>query len=99
MTGYVYRGTAKNDPLLSTCGDKIGTLTGVTRHRRANERPCRRCQKANREYHTQRGRLLDVAARRHQSQGARKRALQVLAKAHPEEFRRIYLEVLREGAT
>ncbi len=96
MTDYTYRGTAKNDPLPSTCGDKIGTLTGVTRHRRANERPCRRCQKAAREYHTERGRLPEVAARRHQGQAARKRALQMLAKAHPEELRRIYLEVLQQ---
>jgi hypothetical protein len=68
-----------------------GTLSGAKRHSDAGEDPCDACRAAKAEY-DKRWRSGDEQTRRNRlSAQAQARAYSALAKAHPEEYRRLYL--------
>lgn len=86
---YQYRGNRRNDPKPQTCGEKIGTLAGYSRHYRAGEYPCGRCKRARAKY------LADLRSGaggdEHRRQAiARSRAKSELVRRHREEFEALY---------
>lgn len=90
MTRYRYRGDTKNDPIPETCGDKRGTVTGASRHRKAGEKRCDDCRIAENAYATTwRGKQEGKGRSAKISQRLRQRALVKLRVMHPEDYRRL----------
>lgn len=80
--------------MTAVCGDKAGTLTGVSRHRRAWDPACDACRKAAADYQRRRRQTSpDAAEQARVHANARHWALKTLARRHRAE----YAELLRQG--
>lgn len=72
---------------MSACGDKAGTLAGMSRHRRAWDPACEACKKAAADYQrTRRQSSGDLAAQARAESARRHWALKTLARKHRAEF-------------
>ena len=69
------------------CGDKVGTLAGMSRHRRAWDPACAACKKAAADYQRQRRQSSDAVAADARSESARRHwAIKLLIGRHRAEF-------------
>lgn len=77
---------------------ECGTYAGLGAHRRADEDPCDACKRAGAAYMARwRKRRPDLHAENLATQEARSRALRRLARMHPRDMRRLYLEEMAAG--
>jgi hypothetical protein len=82
----------KNEPLPETCGDKRGTPTGFSRHYTAGETPCEPCRHARNAYARTLKSQSERRDARRETERARSRAHNALARLYPEDFARLKAE-------
>ncbi len=74
-------------------GDRCGTYAGAQVHRRQDEKLCDPCRQAHAAHIAAwRKKRPDLHAENVATQDARNRALRRLARLHPRDMRRLYLE-------
>lgn len=79
---------------MTACGDKVGTLAGVNRHRRAWDEACEACKAAAADYARERRRNKpEVAAQARRESRVKHWAIKRLIGRHRAEF----TELLRQG--